>query len=140
MKSAKLFEQDGLRSFLLVMDKGDEAFEKISDFARVNGITGAGLTAVGACSSATLGYFDPQVNDYRSSRFDEQMEILSVIGDIATKDDPPALHAHVVLADEIRQQSAAIFSKCKFFPRWRWCSPKRRHISANMSTPIPVSP
>ncbi|WP_211320915.1 hypothetical protein [Arthrobacter livingstonensis] len=48
MKSTLLFENHGLRCFLLVMDKGDEAYEQISTFARNNAVTAASLTAIGA--------------------------------------------------------------------------------------------
>lgn len=105
MKSQQLYEQSGLRTFLLVMDKGDEAFEQITRFAREHAVTAASLTAIGATTSATLGYFDPEIIDYRSTRFDEQMEICSCIGDIASKDGEPALHAHIVLG---RKDSTAI--------------------------------
>ncbi|RKN45753.1 PPC domain-containing DNA-binding protein [Streptomyces hoynatensis] len=105
MRSRLVYEQGGLRTFVLVLDSGDEAFGSISGFARQEGITGAGLTAVGACREATLGYFDPDIGDYRSTRFEEQMEVLSLIGDVATQDGEPALHAHVVLG---RKSSSAI--------------------------------
>jgi predicted DNA-binding protein with PD1-like motif len=116
MKSVELYAEGGLRQYALVMDKGDEAVGAITDFARAERITGASLTAVGACSEATLGYFDPQINDYLSTVFTEQMEILSLLGDIATKDDQPALHAHIVLG---RRDSSAIgghLQHLKVFP------------------------
>jgi predicted DNA-binding protein with PD1-like motif len=116
MKSVELYAEGGLRQYALVMDKGDEAVGAITDFARAERITGASLTAVGACSEATLGYFDPQINDYLSTVFTEQMEILSLLGDIATKDDQPALHAHIVLG---RRDSSAIgghLQQLKVFP------------------------
>ena len=116
MLSRQVYEDNGLRTYVLVMDKGDEAFEQITSFAQENGITGASLTAIGACSGATLGYFDPETLKYRSSRFDEQMELLSLIGDIATKDGKPALHAHLVLG---RKDSSAVgghLQKLDVFP------------------------
>lgn len=105
MKHETLYEEHGLRTFLLVMDKGDDAIEKVVAFAREHAVSGAGLTAIGAARSATLGYFDPEIADYRSTRFDEQMEICSFVGDIATKDGQPALHAHIVLG---RKDASAI--------------------------------
>nr|WP_225952733.1 PPC domain-containing DNA-binding protein [Mycobacterium sp. OAS707] len=86
-----------MRSFVLVMDTGDEAVSEVTTFARHNHITAASLTAIGACRAVTLGYFDPQINGYRSNQFTEQLEILSCLGDIATKDDQPVLHAHIVV-------------------------------------------
>ena len=105
MKSTKLAEERGLRTFLLVMDKGDEAFERITTFATAHSVDAASLTAIGAVREATLGYFDPQITDYRSTRFAEQMELASFIGDIADNDGKPALHAHVVLG---RRDSSAV--------------------------------
>lgn len=97
MKSTLLYENQGLRTFALVMDKGDDPVEQIVDHASSERITGAGVTGIGACRSAVVGYFDPSINDYRSTRFDEQLEVLSFIADVAAKDNEPALHAHVVL-------------------------------------------
>ncbi|WP_052848967.1 PPC domain-containing DNA-binding protein [Streptomyces avicenniae] len=105
MRTRKLYEGGGLRTFVLVLDKGDEAFAEISAFARAERVTGAGLTAVGGCREVTLGYFDPEITGYRSTSFAEQMEVLSLVGDIATQDDEPALHAHLVLG---RKDSSAI--------------------------------
>jgi predicted DNA-binding protein with PD1-like motif len=94
----KLVNEDGgLRTFVVVMDKGDDAAGQLGAFARDNDLTGAGLTAVGAARAATLGYFDPELMDYRSTEFSEQLEVLALVGDIAVKDGQPALHAHVVL-------------------------------------------
>jgi predicted DNA-binding protein with PD1-like motif len=105
MKSTLVHEDDGLRTFVVVMDKGEDAAEQLATFARQNDVTGAGLTAVGAARAVTLGYFDPDRMDYRSTEFTEQLEVLALVGDIAAKDGAPALHAHVVLG---REDSSAV--------------------------------
>lgn len=105
MKTTTLFEENGLRTFALVLDPGDDPFAEITSFAAAHGVTGASLTAIGACRQVTIGYFDPEINEYRSTRFDEQLEVLSLIGDVATKDGRPQLHAHIVLG---RKDSSAI--------------------------------
>ena len=97
MRSTLLHETDGLRTFAVIMDKGDEVTAELLAFAREHRVTGAGLTAIGACQEATLAYFDPEPKKYHDIPVDEQVEVLSLIGDIATKDGDPALHAHVVL-------------------------------------------
>jgi predicted DNA-binding protein with PD1-like motif len=95
---AKLVHEDGgLRTSVVVMDKGDDAAEELAAFARDNDLTGAGLTAVGAARAVTLGYFNPELMHYRSTEFDEQLEVLSLVGDVTVKDGTPAVHAHVVL-------------------------------------------
>lgn len=100
-----MYDDQGLRTFVVVMDKDDEAFGALTDFAGQHHIGGAGLTAVGAARAVTLGYFDPEVSDYRSTEFTEQLEVLALVGDIALKDGGPAVHAHVTLG---RRDSSAI--------------------------------
>ncbi|MDN5747492.1 MAG: DNA-binding protein [Pseudonocardia sp.] len=97
MKSRLLHDADGLRTFAVVLAKGDEVTEELTRFAREHGVTGAALTAVGACREATLGYFDPEALTYLDIPVGEQVEVLSLLGDIASKDGEPALHAHAVL-------------------------------------------
>jgi predicted DNA-binding protein with PD1-like motif len=97
MKSKLLHELEGLRTFAVVMDKGDDAASELSRFARVEGVTGASLTAVGGCREATLGYFDPASMSYRDIAVSTQAEILSLVGDIALGGDEPVVHAHAVL-------------------------------------------
>jgi predicted DNA-binding protein with PD1-like motif len=116
MKSSELYSDHGLRTFVLVMDKGDEASGAITDFARRAGVTAASFTAIGACSAAAIGYFDPEINDYRSNHFTEQLEILSCIGDIATKDDQPAVHAHVVLGRSDSSTVGGHLQRIEVFP------------------------
>lgn len=97
MRWRKLAEADGLRTFVLVFDKGDDPVEVLSGFAAEQGCTGSSFTAVGAVASATLGYFDRDRTEYLKTTVDEQCEVLSLLGDIATSDGAPAVHAHVVL-------------------------------------------
>lgn len=112
---AKLVHDDGLRTFVVVMDKGDEAFGELTRFAREHDVSGAGLTAVGAARAVTLGYFDPGISDYRSTDFSEQLEVLSLIGDIAQKDGEPAVHAHVTLG---RKDSSTIGGHLQALSVW----------------------
>lgn len=97
MRSTLLHEVDGLRTFVVVMDKGDDAAAELARFAREQDVTGAGLTAVGACREATLAYFDRTTMSYQDIPVTDQVEVLSLIGDVATKDGEPAVHAHAVL-------------------------------------------
>jgi hypothetical protein len=75
------------RSFVLVLDNGEEAFAAISRFAGQEEIGGASLTAIGAFSKATVGFFDFSTRTYNKIPIDEQSEVLSALGDIAIGDD-----------------------------------------------------
>ena len=45
----------------------------------------------------TLGYFDWESKEYQKIPVREQVEVLSLIGDVALKDGEPKVHAHVVV-------------------------------------------
>jgi predicted DNA-binding protein with PD1-like motif len=66
-------------------------------FARERDLNAAHFTAIGAFSRVKLGYFDWQRKDYLSRELDEQLEVLSLAGDIATREGDPMVHAHAVL-------------------------------------------
>ena len=98
MKSRLVWQAAGERTYVLVLDAGDEAFAAITDFASKNELGGASLTALGAFERATVGWFDLRARTYRPIEIDEQCEGLSLLGDIAIGDDGKAsLHVHIVL-------------------------------------------
>jgi len=98
MQSKLVAESAGRRTFVLILDPGEEAFSTISDFAAMQQITAASLTALGAFSEATVGWFDLAGKTYRKIPVEQQCEVLSALGDIAIDDSgKPSLHVHVVL-------------------------------------------
>lgn len=85
-------------TFVLVFEPGEEVAGGLLRFAADQRLAGAHLTAIGAFERVTLGFFEPQRKDYKNIRIDEQVELLSLVGNIAR--DPkgePKLHAHVVV-------------------------------------------
>ena len=97
MQSKLLYDQMGLKTFALVFDKDDEVREGLLEFANTNRIAGAQLTAIGAFSEVTLGYFDRQQKIYRKIPVHEQVEVLSLSGNIVQSDGRASLHAHIVV-------------------------------------------
>lgn len=97
MKSKQLYENNGLRTFALIFDKGDAVREKLVEFATANRFSNVQITAIGAFSEVTLGYFDRRQRDYTNIPVKEQVEVLSFAGNIAQKEGKPLLHAHVVV-------------------------------------------
>src|SRR5690242_17825805 len=97
MKSKLLYQERNLRTFAIVFDKGDELREVILEFANANRLGGAQFSAIGGFSDVTLGYFDRQKKTYNEIPVHEQVEVLSLTGNIAQKDGKPFLHAHVVV-------------------------------------------
>lgn len=97
MKS-KLLDATGQKTFALVFDKGDEVVAELTAFAKAEHVGAAHFTAIGAFSEATLGYFQRDRKAYKRMVLAEQVEVLSLLGDIAL--DPTGVakaHAHVVV-------------------------------------------
>jgi predicted DNA-binding protein with PD1-like motif len=83
--------------YAVIFHKGDEALSGLTDFAIKNGIADAHFTGIGAVSGATLGWLNLAGKNYHPIQVDEQCEVLSMIGDIATFNGKPVVHTHVVL-------------------------------------------
>jgi predicted DNA-binding protein with PD1-like motif len=82
---------------VLVFDKGDEVMEGLQRFASEHGVTAAHFTAIGAFSDVTLGFLDPESREYEPIELREQVEALSLVGDVSREDGEPRVHAHVVV-------------------------------------------
>jgi len=96
MKST-LLDATGSKTWALIFDKGDEAVAGLTAFAKAQKLGAAHFTAIGAFSDVTLGYFDRAARDYKKIPLREQVEVLSLIGDVALDKGEPKIHAHVVV-------------------------------------------
>jgi hypothetical protein len=93
----KLLEQQP-KTYVLIFDTGDELAVGLKQFASEQKIGAAGFKAIGALSSCKLGWFNWAMKKYEIAvALDEQVELLSMIGDIADKDGQPQVHAHLVV-------------------------------------------
>ena len=120
MKWKLVAQGAGERTFVLVLDPGDEACATISNFAEDKRLSAASLTALGAFSRATVGWFDLAAKTYRKIPVDQQCEVLSAVGDIALSDEnKSSLHMHVVLGLPTVRLAAAICSRARCSRRWR---------------------
>jgi len=82
MKSRLLNSADG-QTYAIVFETGDEAVGGLMVFAKEHGIEGAHFTAIGAFSDVVLAYFDWQAKEYQRIPIAQQVEVLSLAGDIA---------------------------------------------------------
>jgi len=116
MKSKLLQDQKGLKTFALVFEKNEEVKEPLLRFAAENGLRGAQVTAIGAFSEVTLGFFDRQKKSYLEIPVKEQVEVLSFVGNIVEKDGEPMLHAHVVVGKADGTAHGGHFLKATVWP------------------------
>src|ERR1700761_1726512 len=83
--------------YAVIFYRGDEVLSGLTDFAIQHKIGDAHFTAIGATSGATLAWLDLSKKIYHRIPVTEQVEVLSLIGDIATFNDKPVVHMHAVL-------------------------------------------
>jgi predicted DNA-binding protein with PD1-like motif len=111
MRSRRIHQADGRRSFVIVLTTGDEVTASLAGFIAAERVNSASFSAIGAFSGAELGYFDWGTKAYLPIPVTEQVEVASLTGDVATgPDGKPALHIHTVLG---RRDGSAIAGHLK---------------------------
>jgi len=97
MKAALLQDNDGLRTFAVALDLGEDPITVLTTFAVDRRLGASHFTAIGAFSRAVVAYFDWPSKRYQHIPIEEQVEVLSMVGDITIDRDRPNVHAHVVV-------------------------------------------
>jgi uncharacterized protein len=97
MQAQLLNRENGLKTWAVVFDTGEEAKQGLTDFATEHGIVAAQLTAIGALEHALLGWYDLDEQNYVDINVDEQVEVLTLAGDVSqSPDDDVFLHLHAI--------------------------------------------
>jgi len=97
MQVQLLSENQGRKEYAVIFSKGDEAFSGLNEFAEKFHVTSAHFTAIGALRGATLAWFSPERKMYKKIPVEGQLEVASMIGDIALFNGKPVVHTHVVV-------------------------------------------
>lgn len=79
---------------MVVMETGDDVVKDLQQFWLTEKILSAELSGIGGLSSATLGYYDVDEKRYLPIEIHEQVELISLIGNVTAYNDAPRLHAH----------------------------------------------
>ena len=93
----KILNEQPERTIALVFDENEEVASGLLHFAEKQNLTAARLSAIGALSRVVLGFFDLQARDYRRIEINEQVEVISLLGNIALKGAEKKIHAHIVV-------------------------------------------
>ncbi len=90
-------EAEHRRTFAFVFDDGDDPVAELARIAEERQLASCQVTGVGGFARATLGYFDRRAKQYERIAVDQQVEVLSLLGDIALGDDRRIVHVHCVV-------------------------------------------
>jgi hypothetical protein len=109
--SQLLLDREGERTWVVVFETGEEALSGLREFARECDLTASHFTAIGAFSDAVLGFFDPGAKRYIEIPLREQVEVLSLNGNIARHDGEPKVKLTWCSVDATVSRMADICSK-----------------------------
>ncbi len=76
---------------------GEHFAEPMVEWLRNERIGYATLTGLGAVRRATVSYWNADTKQYETHQLDEQMEVVSLIGNVTLRDNEPFVHAHIGL-------------------------------------------
>lgn len=93
----KLINDGSEKTYALILETGEEVVSQLQRFIKENDLAASRFTAIGAFSSATLAYFNWDQKDYEKIAINEQVEVLSLIGDVTKQDGESQSHIHVVV-------------------------------------------
>lgn len=86
---------DPRRNHILRLDQGEDAFKSIIKHCQENNIQSAWLSMIGAISEVELAYYHLPSQKYETKVFnDEDLEVLTVTGNLGTFANEPIIHAH----------------------------------------------
>jgi uncharacterized protein len=94
---SQLLSQGGSKTYAVIFGKYDELMAGLTEFAENNQLKASHFTAIGAFHEALFGWFDEEKKAFKKIPVTEQVEVLSLIGDIGLINGKPAMHAHAVV-------------------------------------------
>lgn len=87
------------RQYVLRLDPGEEVMATLLDFVGREKIGGGYFVAFGAFSRVRLCYFDVVARQYTAHDVDQQVEVVSLLGNVACADSRPIIHMHAAVSD-----------------------------------------
>jgi uncharacterized protein len=84
--------------FVLRLEQGDDILKTLKQFAEAKRVQAAFLEGIGSLYKARLGHYDfKDTRTYRYETFEEDLEILSLSGNVSTMNRNALPHAHATL-------------------------------------------
>lgn len=81
-------------SIVVRAQKGEEVVSLLTRLIDEEKITCGRVTGIGATDKITIGLYSVDTQEYRKVTIEEEMEILSLSGNLTRKDGAPYVHVH----------------------------------------------
>jgi len=87
------------RTLIGRLKKGDDLLESLTLLCSEANVRLGKVQAIGAVSKSAVGFYLQETKEYTTLNYDCHQEIVSLQGNISTKDGEPFVHAHLALSD-----------------------------------------
>jgi predicted DNA-binding protein with PD1-like motif len=79
------------------IEPNEDLIDSIVDIVKKSHMKSGIITCIGALNKFTIGFYDLKSKNYKMETFEENVELVSCMGNIAYKEDEPMIHLHVTL-------------------------------------------
>lgn len=81
------------------VEPGEDLIEAIIKMVKNHNIQSGLINCIGALKKFTIGYYNIETKIYEIKTFEEYIELVSCIGNIAFKDGGPIIHLHISIGN-----------------------------------------
>jgi len=81
------------------LQSGDLINKSLTEISVKENISNAWINGIGAIDSVEVGYMDVVNKKYQKRNFNDNYELISLIGNITIKDGVPFVHTHITFSD-----------------------------------------
>jgi uncharacterized protein len=96
MKSKKIVHSE---TYTIRLEKDEVVHDALTAFCMEHSIFSGTFSAIGAINDVTLGYYDMEKKSYFWKQYAHDVEVVSMLGNIACIDGVPFLHIHATISD-----------------------------------------
>jgi predicted DNA-binding protein with PD1-like motif len=126
------FQQFGDR-YQLRLEDGERVAETLLGWLKAHSIGYATMTGLGAVSAAKVSYWNATSREYEPHQLDEQMEVVSLIGNVTIKEGAPFTHIHVTLGRRDLSIVGGHFNDMTVHPNLEiWLSPESEAVERTL--------
>ena len=97
-------------TYLIKLEKGELIQQTLQNFALAESLQAGWFQGIGVIKNPELGFYRSESRDYAKKTLEGEWEILSLSGNLTTKDNQPFIHCHISLSGpDFQSQGGHLF-------------------------------
>ncbi|MFX1378824.1 MAG: PPC domain-containing DNA-binding protein [Promethearchaeota archaeon] len=85
------------RIIVAKIEPNEDLIDSIVDLVKIYNVKSGLVNCIGALKKFTIGFYEINSKSYKMETFDENVELISCMGNISYKNKEPIIHLHVSL-------------------------------------------